>query len=62
MSTHHLLDIHALSAAIRMPVRTIQSLKDARKIPCLKLGRRTVRYELDKVLEALQKFEVKAVS
>jgi hypothetical protein len=61
MSTH-VLDIHELSAAIPMPVRTIQSLKDARKIPGLKIGHRSVRYELEMVLATLQKFEVKAVA
>ena len=62
MSENRLLNIKDLAAAIPMPVRTVQTLKDQRKIPFLRIGRRTIRYELSKVIEALQKFEVKAVS
>jgi len=33
-----------------------------RKIPYVKIGHRTVLFEVDKVREALAKFEVKAIS
>ena len=41
--------------------RTIATLRRAGKIPVVKIGYRTLRYNLDAVLDALSKREVKAV-
>jgi hypothetical protein len=42
-------------------VRSIMTLRHARKIPYTRLGYRTLRYDVDKVLHALTRNEVKAV-
>jgi hypothetical protein len=42
--------------------RTIASLRRAGKIPYQRIGYRTLRYNLDAVLAALSRLEVKAVS
>jgi hypothetical protein len=41
--------------------RTIATLRRAGKIPVIKLGYRSLVYDLDKVLAALSKREIKAV-
>jgi hypothetical protein len=41
--------------------RTISTLRREGKIPYLKLGWRTIRYDLGKVIAALQRLEVRAV-
>ncbi len=41
--------------------RTIASLRRAGKIPVIKIGYRTLRYDLDAVMAALSKREIKAV-
>ena len=41
--------------------RTIASLRRAGKIPFVKIGYRTLRYDLDAVMAALSKREIKAV-
>jgi len=59
-----LLDIKGLSECLgadAFPVRMIRSLKDAGKIPYLKLGHRTLRFNAEKVLKALERFEVREV-
>jgi len=45
-----------------MPVRSLQTLKRRRKIPYLAIGHRTVRFDLEKVRQALDAFEVKAIA
>ena len=62
MSDSELVDIKGLSARINFPVRTIQTLKDQHKIPYFRIGRRMIRYNPGKVLEALNKFEVQALA
>ena len=62
MSTTRLLDIKQLSAELPMPVRSIQTLKRRKKIPYLAIGHRTVRFDLEKVRQALDVFEVKATT
>ena len=42
-------------------VRSITTLRQARKIPYTRLGYRTLRYDVDKVLHALTRNEVKAM-
>ena len=56
-----LLTAAQLGAEIQVGRRTIGAWTAARKIPCLRLGRRVVRYEWQKVREALAKFEQEAV-
>jgi len=65
MSESQLVDIEGLSKALgreAFPVRTIRTLKDARKIPFLKLGHKKLVFDIPKVRKALEKFEVKAVA
>jgi hypothetical protein len=40
--------------------RAIATMRRARKIPFIKIGHRTIRYDLDHVLAALAKREIKA--
>ena len=50
-----------IATALGENTRTISTLRRSGKIPYLKLGWRTVRYDLDKVVAALQRLEVRAV-
>lgn len=54
-----LIDIKTLSEQIGEPERTLRNWVHCRKIPFLKIGHRTLRFELEKVRAALNKFEVK---
>ena len=56
-----LVRIEGLSQELGPPVRLLRTLMAQRKIPYVKIGHRTVLFEVDKVREALAKFEVKAV-
>ena len=56
-----LLNRAQLAQRLATTPRHIKTLGDQRKIPVLDLGHRTKRYALEDVLEALQKFERKAV-
>ncbi len=55
-----LLTIGGLSDAIGIPTRTIRSLYVGKKIPFIKAGYRTLLFDPEKVLAALNKFEVRA--
>ncbi len=55
-----LLTKKELAAELRTPLTGVQALTRERKIPCIRLGHRTVRYDLEAVLAALKKYEVKA--
>jgi len=55
-----LLTKKELAAELKTPVTGVQALPRERKIPRLRLGRRTVRYILAAVLAARKKFEVQA--
>ncbi len=55
-----LLTIGGLSDAIGIPPRTIRSLYVGKKIPVIKVGHRTLLFDPEKVLAALNKFEVRA--
>ncbi len=61
MNHSKLVRIEALAVDIGIPARTLRSLFHAGKIPGLKLGHRTLMFDPDKVRDALNKFEVKAV-
>lgn len=64
MGSEKLVTIEKLSEhpAIGLPVRTLRSLWHAGKIPGIRLGHRTLVFDPQKVRDALEKFEVKAVS
>ncbi len=61
MNDPGLLHIQGLAAALPLPVRAIRRLMTLRKIPFLRIGCRTIRFELPKVREALGQYEVKAL-
>lgn len=52
-----LLTKKQLSAMLPMPVRTIEKFVGQGIIPCLRLTPRMVRFQLSKVLVALEKYE-----
>lgn len=56
-----LLTAAELAEALKVSRRTIGNFTKSRRIPCLRLGRRCVRYDLAKVREALVKYEQQAV-
>ena len=58
----NLLDKEGLKEALNLPsTRTVDALRSKRKIPYLRLGYRTLRYDLDAVKVALAKLTVKEV-
>jgi hypothetical protein len=57
-----LLNIVGLSRHQGIPIRTLRTLMAGRKIPFLKIGHRTILFDPEKVDQALQRFEVKAVA
>jgi hypothetical protein len=57
-----LLTIQRLAEEIGIPPRTLRSLYNARKIPFIKAGHRTLLFDPAKVRAALDKFERKAVA
>ena len=57
-----LLDIFQLSETTTRPVRQLRSLVQARKIPYLKIGHRTLLFDPVKVEKALARFEIPAVN
>ncbi|MGO8760714.1 MAG: hypothetical protein ACLQUS_01825 [Desulfobaccales bacterium] len=50
-----------LAAELGVTKRGVEQLMRTRKIPFLVLGHRTVRFDWEKVQQALLRFEVKAV-
>ena len=62
MRDDDILTKEELRLRLNLPsTRMVDELVKKRKIPILKWGHRTVRFQLTKVLAALAKFEVKAV-
>jgi excisionase family DNA binding protein len=57
-----LVTIKSLSERSGLPVRTIRTLMSQRKIPYIRAGHRTVLFSLEKVMAAIERFEVKAVA
>lgn len=55
-----LLDIHQLAESLNVGRTTIEKWTKTRRIPSLKLGR-VLRYDLKKVMAALEAYERKAV-
>jgi hypothetical protein len=56
-----LVDIEKLSEETGFPVRTLRTFIAGKKIPVVKIGHRTMRFNPDRVLKALQRFEIPAV-
>jgi hypothetical protein len=56
-----LLNIRQLSAEMGPPVRSIRTWMHQGKIPFIRVGHRTCLFDPDKVREALNRLEVKAV-
>ena len=57
-----LLSIFALATEIGIPVRTLRTMVLNHRIPYLKPGKRTLLFSAEKVLLALNKFEIKAAA
>jgi hypothetical protein len=55
-------ELVAVLAMKGVTTRTIQSWRRSKKIPVCRLGYRTLFYDADKVMAALARHEVKAVS
>jgi hypothetical protein len=56
-----ILNTKKLALELSIPERTITSLRLAGKISCLKVGHRTVLFDVAKVRTDLANFEIKAV-
>jgi len=61
MNVPKLVDIKELESRSGVPIRTIRTLYHGRKIPYIKAGHRTVLFDPEKVMNALQRFEVRPV-
>jgi hypothetical protein len=57
----NLKDKKGIAELLGLTVRGVECLVAARKIPVLKISRKCVRFDADRVLAALKKFEVKEV-
>lgn len=56
------VNIQSLSERVGIPVRTLRTMKQQRKIPFIKPGHRTLLFDVDEVTKALQRFRVEAVA
>ena len=57
-----LLSKSQLRKALNLPsTRIVDEMMRRRRIPFIRLGHRTVRFDLDRVLEALSRLEVRAI-
>jgi hypothetical protein len=56
-----LVNITELSEHNGVPVRTLRTFMATRKIPFLKCGHRTILFDLERVDNALKRFEVQEV-
>ncbi len=62
MPTDKLLTAAELAEAVPFPSEaTVNRLRRKKKIPCVKIGYRTIRYDLERVRTALGKLEVTAI-
>ena len=57
-----LVDINGLEDRSGIPKRTLRTLYRGNKIPYIKVGYRTVLFDPDKVMAALNKLEVRSVT
>ena len=62
MAAKRLLNIKALSREYELPPRKLRTLYQTGKIPYFKIGHRTVLFDPEKVMAALELFEIKSVS
>lgn len=53
-----LIDIKKLSEELGETERTLRNWIAARRIPVLKIGPRTMRFDLQRVREAIERFEI----
>jgi excisionase family DNA binding protein len=56
-----LVDITGLAEELPFTVRYIRVLVAEGKIPYYRLGHKTLRFDVEKVQKALERFEIKAV-
>ena len=56
-----LLTKEDLGEMLNLPARAIDSLRQKRLIPCIKLGYRTFRFEIQAVEKAISSLEQKAI-
>jgi hypothetical protein len=56
-----LVDDEVVAKALQIPVVQVGKLRRARKIPFVRLGHRTIRFDLAQVMKAVQRFEIKEV-
>jgi hypothetical protein len=56
-----LVDDEVVAKALQIPVVQVGNLRRARKIPFVRLGHRTIRFDLAQVMKAVQRFEIKEV-
>ena len=61
IATKQLIKIAELAKALDLKPRGVQSLVLKGKIPVYKISKRCVRFDLQEVLKALQKFHVRGV-
>jgi hypothetical protein len=59
--TDHLLCKRELAAALRVSIRSVEKWASERKIPYLRLSPRLTRFDLQKVLAALARYEVREI-
>ena len=60
--TFELVDKKCLAKSLHVSIRTVDSLMASRKVPFVRLTKRCVRFDLQKVQEALNRFEIRSVS
>jgi hypothetical protein len=61
MAAKRLLNIKALSTETELPQRQIRTLYQTGKIPYIKVGHRSLLFDAEKVMAALELFEIRAV-
>jgi hypothetical protein len=54
-------DYSAMAAQLSIPKRRLQWWVSRKIVPCLRIGHKTTLFEPDKVIEALRRYEIKAV-
>jgi hypothetical protein len=59
ISLRTLLTEEQLLERVPLTSRQLRRLREKRKVPFIKFGRRSIMYNLEKVVAALEKFEIK---
>jgi hypothetical protein len=60
-SNRNLVNEKGLLKVVLLTPRRLRELRRQHKIPFIKLGQRTVMYDVEKVLTALERFEIREV-